>query len=67
MGRVSETIRNILPSARLSEEGRDTEIKYCIPMTEIHKFPLLFQQLEDELGVGSFVLGSTTMEDIFLK
>ena len=46
------------------------EITFVLPKSEVDKFPTLFRGLEEqkrELGLGSYGVSMTTMEDVYLK
>jgi len=69
MTRIEAMIQSHVPAAELkNQEGSD--IVFHLPVDDSPKFPDMFQSLEtakDQLGISSFGLSLTTMEDVFLK
>ena len=56
-------------SAELDKSDTDSAV-FILPADESPKFPDMFQAVElakDQLGISSFGLSLTTMEDVFLK
>ena len=67
--RVTQTIHNYLPNAFVKNDI-SAEITYIIPSYDTGKFAELFEILEDnsqQLGIESFGISHTTMEDVFRK
>ena len=67
--KLTEVIQSHVQSAKL-EGDISKEIKYILPKSEIDKFEGLFQALEKDteaLGIESFGVSLTTLEDVFLK
>ena len=67
--KVQETIEKLVPSAVFGRVT-GTEIQCILPFSQVKQFPLVFEKLEqqrEELGIGSFGVGSSTMEEIFLR
>eukprot|EP01084_Bolivina_argentea_P154983 270135_1 len=61
-------INNIKNSKLISCVGN--EIKYQLPFEETDKFAQLFETLDnkkDELGIGSYGISMTTLEEVFCK
>ena len=66
--KVQETIKKSIPTAIFEENGG--EIKCILPIAQVTQFPAIFEELENkktELRIGSYGVGSTTMEEIFLR
>ena len=66
---VQHQINTILPNARI-EDDLNAEISFVIPSSDRSKLENLFQLLEDssdQLGIKSYGISYTTMEDVFLS
>ncbi|KAG8513504.1 LOW QUALITY PROTEIN: ATP-binding cassette sub-family A member 3 [Galemys pyrenaicus] len=66
---ISELILSHIPSARL-ESDVTAELSFVLPKEYTHRFKDLFYELEDkqkELGIVSFGVSITTMEEVFFK
>lgn len=62
-------IKSYIPKAIL-ESQVCAEVTYLLPFSESKKFETLFTELEEkmeELGIESFGVTATTMEEVFLK
>ena len=67
--RVTQTIHNFLPNAFVKYDI-GAEISYIIPSYDTGKFAQLFELLErhsQELGIESYGISHTTMEEVFRK
>lgn len=67
--RLTALIQSHIPSATL-ESQISAEVSYLLPFNETSKFEKLFLSIEtnmQELGVNSFGVSATTMEEVFLK
>ena len=67
--RVTQTIHNYLPNAFVNHD-MNTEISYIIPSYDTGRFAQLFELFENnsrELGIESYGISHTTMEDVFRK
>ena len=67
--RIEALIQTHVASAELSKCD-DEALVFILPVEESPKFPDMFEEIEtakEELGVDSFGLSLTTMEDVFLK
>ena len=66
---IQEIIESFIPSA-IFNQNVGSELKYTLPVGEINRYSILFEELEDrneELGIMSYGVRSTTMEEIFLR
>ncbi|XP_076697038.2 phospholipid-transporting ATPase ABCA3-like [Callospermophilus lateralis] len=66
---ISELIHDHAPTATL-ESNAGTELSFVLPKEFTHRFEALFTALEErqtELGIASFGISVTTMEEVFLK
>ena len=66
---VGRVIRHIIPSARLDSDI-NAELTFVLPDDQTAKFPELFRTLHKskrELGIRSFGVNASTMEEVFLK
>ena len=66
---VSHVIDSIVPHAVL-ESDVGAELTFVLPRTAAPAFPQLFSTLEasrDQLGISSYGVSVTTMEEVFLK
>nr|XP_024217011.1 retinal-specific ATP-binding cassette transporter-like [Halyomorpha halys] len=71
IGDITKEVKNYVPMAEVSEK-LGTEIKYILPKvgSSVHKYQKLFQYLEENrnnLGINSFGVSDTTLEEVFLK
>ncbi|KAL1110606.1 hypothetical protein AAG570_008134 [Ranatra chinensis] len=68
MDHVSTLITSIIPEAVI-KDIRDTEVSFGLPTSKCSSFSELFSMLESSpnLGIKSFGLSCTTMEDVFLR
>src|SRR6218665_1068370 len=67
--RLSGFIKSKIPMTQMVNDEAD-EVVFVLPSQEASKFATLFQTLEtfgEKLGVDSFGVSVTTMEDVFLK
>ncbi|CAG7727472.1 unnamed protein product [Allacma fusca] len=67
--RIKSRISEIIPLVKFNLDV-GAEISCALPVTEIDSFPIIFEELErqsDELGIGTYGVGSTTMEEIFVR
>ncbi|XP_060560202.1 phospholipid-transporting ATPase ABCA1-like [Ruditapes philippinarum] len=69
--KVTSFIKKYVPEARLVEDNM-TELCYQMPTEAAHRgdFEKLFQQLEythTDLGISSFGISDTSLEEVFLK
>lgn len=66
---VKQTIRRFVPDSKvMSDVG--AEISFQLPLGASDAFPAMMQHLDDSLeglGVESYGIGVTTMEEVFLK
>ena len=66
---VEALVRLFVPSAeKVTDVGM--ELSFILPSSDASKFPDLFDKLEStkaSLGIGSFGVSITTMEEVFLK
>ncbi|CAH1396659.1 unnamed protein product [Nezara viridula] len=68
---ITKEIKNYVPKAEVSEKF-GTEIKYNLPKLggSVYKYQKLFKYLEENrtnLGINSFGVSDTTLEEVFLK
>ena len=66
---VGRVIRHSIPSARLDSDI-NAELTFVLPDDQTAKFPALFRTLDKrklELGIRSFGVNASTMEEVFLK
>lgn len=66
---LMEVIKNHAPSASV-ESHVGAELTVLLPTEESIKFEALLTELEEkgtQLGIGSFGVSATTMEEVFLK
>ncbi|XP_062957203.1 phospholipid-transporting ATPase ABCA3-like [Cynocephalus volans] len=66
---ISKLIHYYIPTATL-ENNVGTELSFILPKEYIHRFEALFTALEKrqrKLGIASFGVSITTMEEIFLR
>eukprot|EP01083_Nonionella_stella_P157141 509808_1 len=66
---VEKTVRKIIPSALLNEDSK-SQISFSIPMDNVAKFHDLFTALDSakgRLGVGSYGISLTSLEEVFLR
>ena len=67
--KITEQIQSKVPTSYL-EGDISKELKYVLPLDELPNFEGLFQLLEEksaELGIASFGVSLTTLEDVFLR
>lgn len=68
--KVTQMIESHVQGAKL-EGDISKELKYILPTSEIAKFENLFKDLDDkgksELGIESYGVSLTTLEDVFLR
>lgn len=66
---LTKVVKSHIPEATI--EGRvGADISYLLPFRESKKFKDLFLEIElmmSELGVNSYGIFATTMEEVFLK
>ncbi|TMW56586.1 hypothetical protein Poli38472_006596 [Pythium oligandrum] len=68
-GVFMDLVQRHVPQARVATDI-GTELTFQLPFESSSTFPRLFEELEarqDELGVASFAISITTLEEIFLK
>ncbi|CAG7716861.1 unnamed protein product [Allacma fusca] len=66
---VLNFLQNNIPSIRLKDEV-GAELSYFLPDDQSSEFPALFEELEsqkDLLGISSFGVGNTSMEEVFMR
>ena len=66
---ILEVIKTHVPEVQL-ESNVGAELSYVLPKEQSAKFEQLFTDLEqnqDSLGIGSFGVSVTTLEEVFLK
>ncbi|XP_040853636.1 phospholipid-transporting ATPase ABCA3-like [Ochotona curzoniae] len=66
---VAKLIHNYVPVATM-KSNVGTELSFILPQDYIHRFEALFTNLESkqpELGIASFGVSITTMEEVFLR
>nr|KAG5699338.1 hypothetical protein BaRGS_004275 [Batillaria attramentaria] len=66
---VTATVRGEISAAELEAEV-GAELSYLLPEDQVSKFPKLFEMIEShekKLGLTSFGVSATTMEEVFLK
>jgi len=66
---ILETITKHVPEVEL-ESNVGAELSFVLPKEQTAKFEQLFDDLEknqDSLGIGSFGMSVTTLEEVFLK
>ncbi|XP_060570838.1 phospholipid-transporting ATPase ABCA3-like isoform X2 [Ruditapes philippinarum] len=67
--RLTKLVQSHIPTAFV-ESQISAEVSYLLPFTESPKFEKLFTEIEAQmsnLGVNSFGVSATTMEEVFLK
>jgi ABC-type multidrug transport system ATPase subunit len=68
-GRLSELIKSTVPGSQLASDV-SAELTFLLPFTSSQHFPTLLDTLENDrerLGVASYGVSQTTMEEVFLK
>uniref|UniRef100_A0A4W2G5A1 ATP-binding cassette sub-family A member 3-like n=1 Tax=Bos indicus x Bos taurus TaxID=30522 RepID=A0A4W2G5A1_BOBOX len=66
---ISELIKYHIPEARL-ENNVAAELSFVLPKEYTDRFKALFTEMEDrqeELGIASFGISITTMEEVFIR
>jgi len=66
---ILEVIKTHVPEVEL-ESNVGAELSFVLPKERSEKFEQLFTDLEenqDSLGIGSFGVSVTTLEEVFLK
>jgi len=66
---ILETIKIHVPEAEV-ESNVGAELSFVLPKEQCGRFEKLFDDLEknqDSLGIGSFGVSVTTLEEVFLK
>lgn len=66
---VTNILREYLPGINVQEDIA-SELSYALPDEHVERFEKLFQRLEDcqeSLGLASFGVSLTTLEEVFLK
>ncbi|KAK7486553.1 hypothetical protein BaRGS_00022219, partial [Batillaria attramentaria] len=66
---VTATVRGEISAAELEAEV-GAELSYLLPEDQVSKFPKLFEMIEShekKLGLTSFGVSATTMEEVFLN
>ncbi|XP_075928260.1 phospholipid-transporting ATPase ABCA3 isoform X2 [Petromyzon marinus] len=66
---ISKLVHSHVPEANLSSNA-GAELAYIMPADTSHRFEGLFTELErrrDELGINSYGVSVTTMEEVFLR
>lgn len=69
VSKLLEIIQIHIPAASLDTEV-GAELSFLLPTEGTSKFEDLFTELEEkgpELGISSFGMSATTMEEVFLK
>jgi ATP-binding cassette subfamily A (ABC1) protein 3 len=68
-GQIKEVIENYVPEATmLTDVG--TEVTFQLPLSASEKFPSLFEEVDNNLealGVRSYGMSVTTLEEVFIK
>lgn len=67
--RLTNLVKSHIPSAYI-ESQISAEVSYLLPFSKSQKFEKLFTEIESQmgnLGVNSFGVSATTMEEVFLK
>ncbi|CAD5121577.1 DgyrCDS10076 [Dimorphilus gyrociliatus] len=67
--KISQTIRQYVPNALL-ESNISSELSYILPKESSENYEEMFRDIEDNLetlGITSFGVSITTMEEVFLK
>ncbi|CAG7822963.1 unnamed protein product [Allacma fusca] len=68
-GVVLKFLQNNIPSVRVKDDV-GSELSYFLPADHSGKFSTLFEDLEkqkNDLGILSFGVGNTTMEEVFMR
>ncbi|XP_074053373.1 phospholipid-transporting ATPase ABCA3-like isoform X2 [Macrotis lagotis] len=66
---IEQLVCTHIPHASL-ESNSGAELSFILPKENVHSFEALFEELEDrqkELGISSFGVSVTTMEEVFLR
>ena len=66
---LTQMIQSYIPTASKESEV-SAEVSYLLPFNESAKFERLFTDIEKNftsLGINSFGVSATTMEEVFLK
>ena len=66
---LTKMIQSYIPTA-VKESEISAEVSYLLPFNESPKFEKLFTDVEknfSQLGITSFGVSATTMEEVFLK
>ncbi|XP_045164403.2 phospholipid-transporting ATPase ABCA3-like isoform X2 [Mercenaria mercenaria] len=69
VNRLTALVQSHIPTAFV-ESQISAEVSYLLPFSESSKFEKLFTEIESQisnLGVNSFGVSATTMEEVFLK
>jgi len=67
--RLTDLVQRHIPAATLATQI-SAEVSYLLPFSESAKFEALFKEVESNLsalGINSFGVSATTMEEVFLK
>jgi hypothetical protein len=70
--KILELVQSHVPEATFSKQGTGNprELSIAIPTKNTFKFPELFSHLSSkktDLGIDSFGLAQTTMDDVFVR
>lgn len=66
---ITRVVQGVISTAQM-ESQLGAELSYLLPMEKTAEFPRLFNMIEtmsSELGIGSFGMTATTMEEVFHK
>ena len=67
--RLTRIIRQYVPDSRL-ESKYGNELSFILPSEQVHCFEALFLYLEQnrkDLGINSYGVSVTTMEEVFIR
>ena len=66
---ISRSIHKYIPDARLLSAAGG-ELSYRLPLTSVRAFPALFKSIDRKkrtLGIGSYGISMTTLEEVFMR
>lgn len=66
---IKDVVQSHVPSASV-ESNIGAELSFLLPFTESENFQALFNELQNkgpDIGITSFGITATTMEEVFLK
>ncbi len=68
-GTVTNFVTEHIPEAKAKSKSSDSQLNFMLPYSSVSRFPVFLRALEtslNELGIESFGLTQTTLEQVFL-